>query len=641
MPSLDWEDTRVGLRITFGPKSQDQTLARFREQHLQAQEAATAIRRRDNEQAYIAPPQTLRVFLESEFRHEYEFRYFVLDIGQFTADFEQSEDYEPLELIKDQGRTGRDIANSLVKTDFLHAQRHLSDSAGGSRSEELSRHLSRYYSRNLEKLAQDFNAIKVLAESEALLNEHLEQVFSETLERLSALGYPGFSNPRLLIKSALNPATVMSSSDGAHIHYALDEEGFTLPDKYNGLGFKNLIYMVVELLDLHAQWTAFQEDRPPLHLVFVEEPEAHLHAQLQQVFVNKVLDILAEDDVEIGAFQSQLVLTTHSPHILFERGFRPIRYFRRENSGTDQTSSVLNLSEFYQRTANPSRDFLERYLRLTHCDLFFADAAVLVEGSVERLVMPQMIQKSAPGLRSSYLSILEIGGAFAHRFRSLMEFLGITTLIITDLDSVRASPLDHGQLNEAAEVANPDGESNAADEVPGGTCTPETPNAVTSNQMLRQWLPRRERIDELLAIGPNEKTLESEPGRPAAVRVTYPCTVELVRPPERLQRAGRTFEAAFAYENLELTQDNANQDLNLRVSNVQDIEEMARRLHDRIHSSNFRKTDFALALLSKEPDSWTVPQYIRDGLQWLERELGFAEPLEPPEARGAEEIGPR
>ena len=46
-----------------------------------------------------------------------------------------------------------------------------------------------------------------------------------------------------------------------------------LPDAYNGLGFKNLIYMVVEILDLHARWVADKEQRAPLHLVFIEEPE--------------------------------------------------------------------------------------------------------------------------------------------------------------------------------------------------------------------------------------------------------------------------------------------------------------------------------------------------------------------------------
>ena len=504
LPSLNWEGTHVGVRITCGPRDQEKTLARFRERHQLAQETAVTPTP-EGEEDYIAPPRTLREYLESEIGREYELRYFVLDVSQFDGDFAQSEDYIPLELVKDQGRSGSEIVKSLVKTDFLYAQRHLSDSSGGGRAEQLSRHLSRYYSRNFEKYAEDFKAIKALADSEELLNTHLAHVFADTLDRLSALGYPGIANPRLLIKSALNPATVMSTGDGAHLHYALDDQGFTLPEKYNGLGFKNLIYMVVELLDLHARWSTIEDNRPPLHLVFVEEPEAHLHAQLQQVFANKVLDILAEENGEPGFFRTQLALTTHSPHILFERGFKPIRYFRREGTGLNQATSVLNLSEFYATTANPSRDFLERYLKLTHCDLFFADAAILVEGNVERLLMPQMIRNCAPTLRSAYLSVLEIGGAFSHRFRSLIEFLGITTLIITDLDSVNG-PVPHtaqgatgGQDDHAGDMTeNP---------VAGQTCPPETPGAVTSNQMLRQWLPGRERIDELLAIESDEMTL--------------------------------------------------------------------------------------------------------------------------------------
>ena len=47
-----------------------------------------------------------------------------------------------------------------------------------------------------------------------------------------------------------------------------------------------------------------------------------------------------------------------------------------------------------------------------------------------------MIRKVAKTLRSACLCILEVGGAFGHRFQSLIEFLGLTTLIITDIDSV-------------------------------------------------------------------------------------------------------------------------------------------------------------------------------------------------------------
>jgi hypothetical protein len=50
-------------------------------------------------------------------------------------------------------------------------------------------------------------------------------------------------------------------------------------------------------------------------------------------------------------------------------------------------------------------------------------------------------------------------------------------------------------------------------------------------------------------------------------------------------------------------------------------------LHRRVKSSSFKKTDFALALLAQDPDTWVVPTYITDGLRWLEQEV--VPPLPP------------
>src|SRR5258708_26729033 len=197
--------------------------------------------------------------------------------------------------------------------------------------------------------------------------------------------------------------------------------------------------MVVEILDVHARWIADKESRAPLHLIFIEEPEAHLHAQLQQVFIRNVVELMKESGEDGSAFHSQTVVTTHSPHILYERGFQPIRYFRRQYTDGVQTTEVLNLSAFYAQNPN-DRDFLQRYLKLTHCDLFFADAAILVEGNVERLLLPVMIEKEAVSLRSSCLSILEVGGAFGHRFKSLIEDLCIVAFGITYLGNVTLLP---------------------------------------------------------------------------------------------------------------------------------------------------------------------------------------------------------
>lgn len=633
LPSLEWHGKNVGIRVSYGAQNPQETFERFSIRYDEAQKAAESVQVPEGDPPYIAPPRCLREYLETELSQEYEFRYYVLDEEQFDDELEQKNGYEPQELLKEHGRSGKDILNSLIKVRLLQAQRHLSDNASGGRTEELSRHLSRFYTRNFARQNDDHNALRALAISEDHLNQHLKQVFAETIDRLSHLGYPGLSNPRVIIKSALDPTAIMNSKDGALIHYALsedDDDGLTLPDKYNGLGFKNLIYMVVELLDYHAQWLAIEENRPPLQLIFIEEPETHLHAQLQQVFVNKIIDILENEENTAGLFRTQLVLTTHSPHILYERGFTPIRYFRRENSGVTQSSQILNLSKFYNDCPKPDSDFLQRYLKLTHCDLFFADAAILVEGNVERLLIPQMINKAAPKLKASYLSILEIGGAFGHQFKELINFLGIATLIITDLDSVKYTQVKDNEENPEDEdnIEEIEVEENVEDDAPKKhaktikrrkkTCRPEEENAETSNQMLIQWLPGYKSVKDLLKIEKHIKEIKANDNGLGAVRVTYPCTVTLEWKGKTINRAGRTLEAAFAFENLEWTQQSDNKNLNLLIRNPKDIEDIALRLHTKIHKDGFKKTDFALALLSKNPNEWIVPQYIAEGLEWLE-----------------------
>ena len=233
-----------------------------------------------------------------------------------------------------------------------------------------------------------------------------------------------------------------------------------------------------------------------------------MHAQLQQLFIRNALDLMKETGEDATLFRSQTVVTTHSPHILYERGFQPIRYFRRTNTDGEQTTEVLNLSTFHNQ--NPKdRDFLQRYLKLTHCDLFFADAAILVEGNVERLLLPVMIEQEA-ALRSACLSILEVGGAFAHRFKSLIEFLGLVALVITDLDSVTlvADTLEVDE-NEPTEFEVPNAENGQPPVSRAGKkCLASEPGALTSNQTLIQWLPKKQTSAELFAATAAEKLQE-------------------------------------------------------------------------------------------------------------------------------------
>jgi len=622
LPSLDWEGTQVGIRVEFSAADAVGLLARYNE----AKALATANIRQatTGARAFFPRPQNLSEYLEDFLNKEFELKYFVLDRAQFNASYVAlDQNYQPRQLLPDKGRSGRELLKSLVRLDILNAQRHLSDKAGGHRAEDLSRHLSRFYNRNLERRGDDFDAMQALAHSETLLNDHLASVFGPTLESLSNLGYPGIGNPRLLIRSALNPSALMNSGeDGAKVFYALENDGaeeMVLPDKYNGLGFKNLIYMVIELLDRHAQWLEIEEDRPPLHLVFIEEPEVHLHAQLQQVFIRKIMEILRIDDpADAASCRSQFIVTTHSPHVLYERGFNPVRYFKRV---TRQTSEVLNLSAFYMATDPETRQFLQRYLKLTHCDLFFADAAVLVEGNVERLLLPQMIESVAPRLKSSCLSILEVGGAFAHRFRLLVEFLGLPTLVITDIDSVSARDTTTDDLAEVT-VEEEDAEEGDDEEANGKACTVLEPGAVTANQTLIQWLPGQTTIAGLLAATEAQRTQISANGN-ALVRVVYQCVTNVTWQGETSALVGRTLEEAFALENLAWCQHMDRRRLKLRIRGnaTKPLTELAGAIHEKVKRSGFKKTDFALALLAEPSINWIVPKYIADGLRWLDTRL--------------------
>jgi predicted ATP-dependent endonuclease of OLD family len=636
LPSSLWHGTQVGMRIAFAPRNSLELLGKFRTARSEAQTKAAALENRENEK-YVPWPRSLTDYLKKELLNEFEFKYYVLDRAQFDDAHKPQEGYEPLLLGKEPG--GAAILKSLINVGNLHAQRHLADPAAGAgrdagRSEDLSKRLSRFYKRNLDQRQEDHSALRTLFDSEMGLNEHLADVFKDTLRLLSELGYPGLLNPRIEIKSALNPATIMSSQD-ARVHYVLGDgvEALRLPDTYNGLGYKNLIYMVVEILDLHARWVADKEQRAPLHLIFIEEPESHLHVQLQQVFIRNVLKLLKSGEEDSGVFQSQTVVTTHSPHILYERGFQPIRYFRRQNIGGEQTTEVLNLSAFYSQTPN-ERDFLQRYLKLTHCDLFFADAAILVEGNVERLLLPVMIEKEAVSLRSACLSILEVGGAFGHRFKSLIEFLGLAALVITDLDSVKLVTAAEEDEDENTEFDVPNAE---VDQPPvkksGKTCLPSEPDALTSNQTLIQWLPRKQTVAELLAATDAEKLQEAEGGNGFKVRVTYQIPTNVTWNDATASLCGRTLEEAFGLENIAWCQDAAQRHIGLKIrGNPATPGDLASGLHKRVSGKSFDKTKFALGVLTEPPANWNVPLYIKAGLRWLESVVSIELPVPLPEA---------
>lgn len=354
------------------------------------------------------------------------------------------------------------------------------------------------------------------------------------------------------------------------------------------------------------QWINTKINRPICHLIFIEEPEVHLHAQVQQTFITNIWNVLKENAKDAGeeSLIPQLFVTTHSSHILDAAEFQKVRYFKRcqikgecpEGVKTLHASTVISLQDFQpEDTSAPDEEdnrnetlkFFKQYLKLTHCDLFFADAAVLVEGIAEKLLLPKMIEKEAKGLKYCYLTVLEVGGAYAHRFAELFKFIGIPYLIITDIDSV-----DPNNSRKS--------------------CRADKPGTKTSNTCLRffyekditvEQLTNKEEGDQILADGRCYLTFQK------------PVSVDRYQDDEKMH--GRTFEETFIYENLDLFKDGK---VSTSITLEGDHEKDYEQIYKLIKSDNFKKAEFALDIVFSEED-WKVPHYIKVGLIWLQSKL--------------------
>ncbi|HFI0029685.1 TPA: ATP-dependent endonuclease [Streptococcus suis] len=246
------------------------------------------------------------------------------------------------------------------------------------------------------------------------LKDSLDIVSKNEIEALEAKFNFNEKNLLNLIKDSL---LISYSHNSADFIFSLTEES-------QGLGVSNLIYISLQI-DKFSR--AIQENpHNSVNLFVIEEPEAHMHIQMQKVLVSYIETIFSKTNNVQG------IITTHSTEIVKNVDVHNIKVIRPEHNFMNH---IVDLHRFIDE--NGDKEFYETFFKLNFADLIFSDAVIFYEGDAERMYFENLINRKQlkyANLARQYISYCQCGGAYAHKYFPLLNELGMKACIFTDID---------------------------------------------------------------------------------------------------------------------------------------------------------------------------------------------------------------
>ncbi|MCY1160530.1 DNA replication and repair protein RecF [compost metagenome] len=173
----------------------------------------------------------------------------------------------------------------------------------------------------------------------------------------------------------------------------------------NSLGYNNLLYIASILAEL-----ALTKKESLYRLLLIEEPEAHLHPQLQVRLLDHLETVANDHNV-------QVIVTTHSTVLASSVKLDKIIHLTRHENPQATALAECGL-------APNNLSFLNRWLDITKSNLLFASGVILVEGIAEQMIIPELAKrvlkdKEINNIEDYGVSVINLNGIYFNHFMRL------------------------------------------------------------------------------------------------------------------------------------------------------------------------------------------------------------------------------
>lgn len=326
--------------------------------------------------------------------------------------------------------------NHLISVKEIKANRHLKEnvlSTVFSKIVEFQFNNDASSRSNLEASVQDIN--QVISNNVGSKSTEISEVLGEVESRNKVdMDLSGNVTYSTLIKGLIK-------------YNFMDGDDY-IPEDQFGLGYINLLNIIGEIIHFVDSY----EDKSHLshiNLLFIEEPEAFMHPQMQEFFIKRIdnavmkaLEIANKSSKLAKTLQCQIVITTHSSHIVNSKihssnTFNNLNYLTTINKCTKAINLTDNtIVPFDNIDSTKDLNFIKKHIKYKVSELFFSDAIIFFEGITEETLLNYFLEKH-PILSNYYISVFNINGAHGKLYLPLAERLSVPSLIVTDLDIKR------------------------------------------------------------------------------------------------------------------------------------------------------------------------------------------------------------